>query len=131
MRSLRILVLLAAALFAAPAFATSFQVTGWDSGETVKVTFNGSARSFLATQFHEIADGVVGTSFRTFPSYPQRFIEALANQPSCEGEITHVEIEPLRIPQQPTTYTEADLLVRHFMRDTSRRVVQKGRFRAA
>ena len=28
--------------------------------------------------------GVVGTSFRTFPSFPQRFIERLAQQPPCE-----------------------------------------------
>ena len=63
MRSLRILVLLAAALLGSPALATSFQVTGWELGETVNVTFLGSARSFATAQFHEVVDGVGGTSF--------------------------------------------------------------------
>ncbi|HEU4428177.1 MAG TPA: PEP-CTERM sorting domain-containing protein [Myxococcota bacterium] len=63
MRSLRILVLLAAALLGAPAFATTFQVTGWELGETVHVTFLGSARTFATAQFHEVVDGVTGTSF--------------------------------------------------------------------
>src|SRR5215510_4917784 len=28
--------------------------------------------------------GIVGTSFRTFPSYPQRYLEPLAKQPPCD-----------------------------------------------
>ena len=63
MRSLRILTMALLALCSAPAFATSFQVLGWDAGETIKVTYNGQARSFLTTQFHEKVDGVTGTSF--------------------------------------------------------------------
>jgi hypothetical protein len=63
MRSLRVLVLLAVALLGAPAFATTFQVTGWELGETVRVTFLGSARNFATAQFHEVVDGVAGTSF--------------------------------------------------------------------
>ena len=30
--------------------------------------------------------GVVGTSFRTFPSFPQRYIERLADQPPCDAD---------------------------------------------
>jgi hypothetical protein len=75
--------------------------------------------------------GVVGTSFRTFPSYPQRFIERLAVQPECDADLTTVEVEPVRPCQQPTRYTEDDLHVRQFLRETSRRLVRKGAFRAA
>ena len=75
--------------------------------------------------------GVVGTSFRTFPSYPQRFIERLEKQPACDPELRDVEVEAVRAWQQPTRFTEDDLHVRHFLRDTSRRLVRKGQFRAA
>jgi hypothetical protein len=54
---------MAVALLSAPAFATTFQVTGWESGETVRVSFLGSTHSYATTQFHEIVDGVAGTSF--------------------------------------------------------------------
>ncbi|MBM4382074.1 MAG: PEP-CTERM sorting domain-containing protein [Deltaproteobacteria bacterium] len=50
-------------LLAAPSFATSFTVLGWDAGEVVRVTFNSQARSFTTTQFHEQVDGVTGVSF--------------------------------------------------------------------
>jgi hypothetical protein len=66
---------------------------------------------------------VVGTSFRTFPSFPQRFIEPLVSQPEFDASLEGVEIEPLRAGQQPTRYTQDDLHVRHFMRETSRRLV--------
>jgi len=62
-RSLRILAIAAVVLLSAPAFAVSFQVTGWDLGETVRVTFLNQAHSFTTVQFHENVDGVVGTSF--------------------------------------------------------------------
>jgi hypothetical protein len=75
--------------------------------------------------------GVVGTSFRTFPSYPQRYIERLSEQFPCEADAEGVNVEPLRAPQMPTRYSEDDLHVRQFLRDTSRRLVRKGAFRAA
>src|SRR6267378_6357985 len=75
--------------------------------------------------------GVVGTSFRTFPSFPQRYIERLAVQPPCEADTGGLKVEPLRAPQQPTGYSQDDLHVRQFARDTSRRLLAKGRFRAA
>jgi hypothetical protein len=75
--------------------------------------------------------GVVGTSFRTFPSFPQRYIERLAEQLPCESDVEGVKVEPLRTPQQPTIYTQDDLHIRQFMTDTSRRLLRKGRFKAA
>jgi len=75
--------------------------------------------------------GVVGTSFRTFPSYPQRYIERLAEQLPCDADGEGVNVEPLRVLQAPTRYSEDDLHVRQFLKDTSRRLVRKGAFRAA
>jgi hypothetical protein len=75
--------------------------------------------------------GIVGTSFRTFPSHPQRFVEPLALQPASDGELAGIEVEPLRAGQQPRRYTEDDLHIRHFLKDASRRLVRKGAFRAA
>ena len=49
--------------------------------------------------------GVVGTSFRTFPSFPQRYIERVAVQLPSESDAPHVRIEPLRASLQPTHYT--------------------------
>src|SRR5689334_12203883 len=40
--------------------------------------------------------GIVGTTFRTFPSFPQRYIERLAEQLPCEADAQGIVIEPLR-----------------------------------
>ena len=75
--------------------------------------------------------GVVGTSFRTFPSFPQRYVERLDTQLPAEPDAAGVRIEPMRPPAQPTHYTEDDLHIRQFSRHVSRRLVRKGRFKAA
>jgi hypothetical protein len=75
--------------------------------------------------------GIVGTTFRTFPSFPQRYIERLSEQLPCEADTHGVVVEPLRQAQQLARYTEDDLCVREFLPDTSRRLVRKGRLRAA
>jgi len=75
--------------------------------------------------------GVVATTFRTFPSFPQRYIERLPNQLPCEADTGGVYVEPLHVAQQPTYYTQDDLYMREFTPSTSRRVVRKGAFRAA
>jgi hypothetical protein len=75
--------------------------------------------------------GVVGTSFRTFPSFPQRYIERLAEQMPCESDAEGVKVEPLRVAQQPAIYSQDDLHVREFQKGTSRRLIQKGQFKAA
>jgi hypothetical protein len=76
-------------------------------------------------------NGVVGTAFRTFPSFPQRYIEPLAIQPPFDSALDGIDVEPLRLSRQPTRYTQDDLHSRQFTRDTSRRLVRKGAFRAA
>jgi hypothetical protein len=89
---------------------------------------------FLQHDFATLAarsDGVVGTSFRTFPSYPQRFMERLPEQLPSEADALAIEVQPLRTPQQPTRYTQDDLHIRQFLKDTSRRLVRKGQFKAA
>ena len=75
--------------------------------------------------------GVVGTSFRTFPSFPQRYIERLNEQLPCEADGEGVRVEPLSAPNQPTQYTQDDLHIRQFTKDTSRRLIRKGKYRAA
>ena len=66
--------------------------------------------------------GVTGTSFRGFPSFPQRYIERLAEQVPVDADAGDVKVEPLRPPKQPTCYTENDLDARHFSQDASRRL---------
>jgi hypothetical protein len=75
--------------------------------------------------------GIVGTTFRTFPSFPQRYVERLAEQMPCESDGDGVRVEPLRVAHQPTRYTQDDLHIRQFMQDTSRRLIRKGQYRAA
>jgi hypothetical protein len=75
--------------------------------------------------------GVVATTFRTFPSFPQRYIERWNQQLPCEADEQGVRVESLRPLQQPTRYTEDDLHIREFTKTTSRRLIRKGAFRAA
>ena len=72
-------------------------------------------------------DGVVATTFRNFPSFPQRYMQAM-DTPPVEPEI---RIEPLKPPTQPVLYTEDDLQMRQFTEQTSRRLTRKGAHRAA
>ena len=109
------------------------QVAGMVS-EYLKSRPDPAVYDFLRHDFQSLEarhGGVVGTSFRTFPSYPQRFIERLAVQPAYELDAKDIEIERLRPLLQPTRYTQDDLHVRQFLRDTSRRLVRKGQYRAA
>jgi hypothetical protein len=62
---------------------------------------------------------VTGTTFRTFPSYPQRYVEVVADQPVVEPG---VRVEPVRKAAVPTRYTSEDLDVREFSRRASRRM---------
>jgi hypothetical protein len=71
--------------------------------------------------------GVVGTTFRNFPSFPQRYIEALSAQPrEPEGRV-----EPLKPSSQPAVYTEDDLVIHQFLETGARRLTRKGQHRAA
>ena len=93
-----------------------------------------SAYEFLRDDFAALEaqhGGVIGATFRTYPSFPQRYMERLEIQPPCEMDSEGVIIEPLRVPQQPTRYTEDDLHLRQFAQKTSHRLIRKGAFRAA
>ena len=95
---------------------------------------NPAACEFLRDDFatlERVHGGVVGASFRTFPSFPQRYIERVTVQAACEADTDGVKVEPLRVAQMPTRYAEDDLQIRQFTKDTSRRLIRKGAFRAA
>ena len=62
--------------------------------------------------------GVVATTFRNFPSFPQRYIQTV-DLPAADP---CVKVEPLKRASQPSLYTERDLYVRQFTGDRSRRV---------
>lgn len=71
--------------------------------------------------------GIVGTTFRNFPSFPQRYMERV-NLPASDPML---KIEPLKIPTQPLLYTEDDLHIRQFTENSARRLTRKGQHRAA
>lgn len=64
--------------------------------------------------------GMTGTTFRPFPTYPQRFVERLAEQPSCSPDLMTVDVEPWSEPTARSLFTDHDLQLRQFMRATSR-----------
>ena len=67
--------------------------------------------------------GVVSTTFRNFPSFPQRYMERL-EMPSADCS---VRVEPLKPLTQPVLYTEDDLHVRQFTGSRTNRLSRKGR----
>lgn len=73
---------------------------------------------------------VAAATFRTFPSFPQRYLERAASQPACEADTSGVVVEALRLSRRPTRYGESDLDIRQFGRKMSRRV-RPGEFKAA
>jgi hypothetical protein len=89
-----------------------------------------SLLSFLEHDFAGLTStfgGVVGTTFRNFPSFPQRYMEPL-DLPRSEPL---VKLERLKPVTQPVCYTEDDLDVRHFTETSCRRLTRKGQHRAA
>jgi len=80
---------------------------------------------FLRYNFDELTtrhSGIVGTTFRAFPSYPQRYTEVLEPQPAAPPDV-RCRVEPLKLPHVITAYTEEDLITRQFLRDTTRRAI--------
>ena len=77
--------------------------------------------NFAALQAHY--GGVTATTFKNFPSFPQRYMEPCTALPveSPAG----VKVEPLKRPLQPALYTEGDLHVRQFTGAAARRVVRE------
>jgi hypothetical protein len=67
--------------------------------------------------------GVVSTTFRNFPSFPQRYMERLDLPPAdCT-----VRVEPLKPFTQPALYTEQDLHIRQFTGSRTNRLAGSGR----
>ncbi|MEO8077380.1 MAG: hypothetical protein ABI818_13700 [Acidobacteriota bacterium] len=71
--------------------------------------------------------GLVATTFKNFPSFPQRYMEAV-DLPAAEPS---VRVEPLKPVTQPVLYSEDDLHIRHFSEAGARRLTRKGQHRAA
>ena len=88
---------------------------------------------FLRFNFEELSNnfgGVTGTAFRGYPSYPQRYTEIVDPQPAPPADVG-CRVDPLKVPQAVALYTENDLVVREFFRQTSRRLQVADRERAA
>jgi hypothetical protein len=64
---------------------------------------------------------VLGTTFRNFPSYPQRYTEVVAPPVGVTEIDQNAAVVPLKRPSQPACYTEADLCLRVFDRRATRR----------
>jgi hypothetical protein len=62
---------------------------------------------------------VTATTFRPFPSFPQRYVEVLTDQPRPKVD-DDVQIVPIGSPRRRTMYTAADLYVREFSARSSR-----------
>jgi hypothetical protein len=80
-----------------------------------------SAYDFLECDFAGLQAryGVVAaTTFRNFPSFPQRYMEACRELPVDAD----VKVEPVKPLSQPPVYTEQDLNVRQFMESSTRRL---------
>ena len=72
--------------------------------------------------------GVVSTTFRNFPSFPQRYMERL-EMPAADCS---VRIEPLKPLTQPVLYTEQTICTSASSRDRARTVCpHKGEGQAA
>jgi hypothetical protein len=72
---------------------------------------------------HARYGGVTATTFKNFPSFPQRYMEPCTDVP---GEpLAGVRVEPLKRALQPALYTERDLHVRQFTDATARRVARE------
>lgn len=70
-------------------------------------------------------DGLAATTFRPFPSYPQRFMERLTTQLACDPQFVSVPVEPWRERTPRAVYTADDLQVRQFLRATSRALTHR------
>jgi hypothetical protein len=73
--------------------------------------------------------GIVGTAFRGYPSYPQRYIEAAPEQPATPDP--QVRVEPLKEYVGQVHFTADDLHIREFRADATHRLVRTGQHQAA
>ena len=73
--------------------------------------------------------GVAGTTFRAFPSFPQRYIDVLpvSMQPDTPSS---VRIQALKTPAGPVHFTDHDLVTRQFLERATRRLARREVHRA-
>jgi hypothetical protein len=74
--------------------------------------------------------GVVGTAFRGFPSYPQRYTEVLEQQLEAADALDS-RVEALKVARITKRFSEDDPVVREFLPQTSRQLIRKGKYCAA
>jgi hypothetical protein len=77
---------------------------------------------FLTHRFDQLEarhGAVTATTFRAFPSFPQRFREPVADQPRLPGA---AHVVPLDRRQHQRFYTDADLETRQFLARSTRRI---------
>jgi hypothetical protein len=72
---------------------------------------------------HAHYGGVTATTFKNFPSFPQRYMAPCTDVPV--EPLAGVKVEPLKRALQPALYTERDLHVRQFTGATARRVARE------
>ncbi len=70
--------------------------------------------------------GVAGTTFRAFPSFPQRYIDVLpvSAQPDTPSS---ARIQALKTPAGPVHFTDHDLVTRQFLERATRRLARRER----
>jgi hypothetical protein len=77
---------------------------------------------FLRCDFSELQTrygGVAAATFKNYPSYPQRYLEALAEQPD---DPVSAPLAPLPRQYQPRHYADGDVIVREFSARAARRL---------
>jgi len=72
---------------------------------------------------HAQYGGVTATTFKNFPSFPQRYMVPCTDV--TVEPLAGVKVEPLKRALQPALYTERDLHVRQFTDATARRVARE------
>ncbi len=78
---------------------------------------------FLRRDFADLSQRhgtIVGTTFRTYPSFPQRYRMRLTDQPRAPRA---PQVVPMGDPRHPAAYTDADLELRAFTQTAARRVI--------
>jgi hypothetical protein len=94
---------------------------------------NPELTDFLRLNFAELSSrfgGVQGRTFRSYPSYPQRYSEVLDPQPAPPADVT-CRVEPLALPRIVTSFTDDDLVMRAFLPKGSRRLIRASQAQAA
>ena len=94
---------------------------------------NPELTDFLTFNFAELTSkfgGVAGNTFRSYPSYPQRYTQVLDPQPPAPADVD-CRVDPLTMPRIVTSFTGNDLVTRAFLPKGSRRAAAASQAQAA